>query len=59
MKAADGFKNLGQFVAAVNASYNHDLDFTKLKTAMVDDGMSLGQAMKEQRPRTVTKDIRQ
>ncbi len=59
MTAADGFKNLGQFVAAVNASYNHDLDFTKLKTAMVDDGMSLGQAMKEQRPRTVTKDIRQ
>jgi len=59
MTAADGFRNLGQFVAAVNASYNHDLDFTKLKTAMVDDGMSLGQAMKEQRPRTVTKDARQ
>ena len=57
MKAADGFKNLGQFVAAVNASYNHDLDFTKLKTAMVDDGMSLGQAMKAQR--TETKDARQ
>ena len=59
MTAADGFRNLGQFVAAVNASYNHDLDFTKLKTAMVDDGMSLGQAMKEQRTRTVTKDTRQ
>jgi hypothetical protein len=49
MDAAEGFRNLGQFVAAVNASHNHDLDFAKLKTAMVEDGMSLGQAMKEQR----------
>lgn len=49
MDAAEGFRNLGQFVAAVNASHNHELDFAKLKTAMVDDGMSLGQAMKEQR----------
>jgi hypothetical protein len=49
MAASEGFRNLGQFVAAVNVSHNHDLDFTKLKTAMVDEGMSLGQAMKEQR----------
>ena len=49
MDASEGFRNLGQFVAAVNASYNHDLDFDKLKIAMVDDGMSLGQAMKDQR----------
>ena len=49
MDASEGFRNLGQFVAAVNASHNHDLDFDKLKTAMVDDGMSLGQAMKDQR----------
>lgn len=45
MDAADGFRNLGQFVAAVNVSSNLGLDFTKLKVAMVDDGRSLGQAI--------------
>jgi hypothetical protein len=45
MEAAEGFKNLGQFVAAVNVSSNLRLDFDKLKTAMVDDGRSLGQAI--------------
>lgn len=45
MDAADGFRNLGQFVAAVNVSNNLGLDFTELKTRMVDDGMSLGQAI--------------
>ena len=45
MEAADGFKNLGQFVAAVNVSSNLGLNFEKLKTAMVDDGRSLGQAI--------------
>jgi hypothetical protein len=49
MEAAKDFSNLGKFVAAVNVSFNHDLDFDKLKTAMIDDGMSLGQAMKDQR----------
>lgn len=45
MEAADGFRNLGQFVAAVNVSNNLGLDFEQLKTAMVDDGKSLGQAI--------------
>ena len=45
MEAADGFKNLGHFVAAVNVSSNLGLDFEKIKTAMVDDGRSLGQAI--------------
>ena len=46
MKASDGFKNLGQFVAAVNVSSNHpDVKFADLKTRMVDQGMSLGQAL--------------
>ena len=49
MTAAEGFRNLGQFVAAVNVSNNLGLDFTKLKIAMVDDGMSLGQAIQAQR----------
>ena len=49
MPAAAGFRNLGQFNAAVNASYNHELPFAELKTRMVDQGMSLGQAVKEVR----------
>lgn len=49
MTAADGFRNLGQFVAAVNVSNNLDIPFTQLKTRMVDDGMSLGQAIQSVR----------
>lgn len=49
MTAAEGFRNLGQFVAAVNVSSNHKLSFTELKTLMVDKGMSLGQALQQMR----------
>jgi hypothetical protein len=45
MAASAGFKNLGQFVAAVNVSNNLGLSFTDLKARMVTDGMSLGQAI--------------
>ena len=47
--AASGFRNLGQFVAAVNASYNNPaISFTALKTLMTGpEQMSLGQAMKQ------------
>ena len=51
--AAVGFRNLGQFVAAVNVSNNLGLDFTTLKTAMVTDGKSLGQAIQAQKGTTV------
>jgi hypothetical protein len=51
--AAAGFRNLGQFVAAVNVSNNLGLDFTTLKTAMVTDGKSLGQAIQSQAGTTV------
>ena len=48
LTAADGFKNLGQFVAAVNVSANHPgVEFMELKTRMVDQGMSLGQALQD------------
>jgi cytoskeletal protein RodZ len=47
--AAAGFRNLGQFVAAVNVSNNLGLDFPTLKTAMVVDGKSLGQAIQAQK----------
>jgi hypothetical protein len=50
MLAAAGFRNLGQFVAAVNVSNNLGIAFPTLKTAMVDNGMSLGQAIQAQRP---------
>lgn len=49
MTASEGFRNLGQFVAAVNVSNNLGIEFSKLKTAMVDDGMSLGQAIQSRR----------
>ena len=52
-KAAAGFRNLGQFVAAVNVSNKLGLSFTTLKTAMVTDGQSLGQAIQAQKGTTV------
>ncbi len=51
--ASAGFRNLGQFVAAVNVSSNLGLDFRTLKTAMVTDGKSLGQAIQSQKGTTV------
>ena len=50
--AAAGFRNLGQFVAAVNVSNNLGIPFLELKTRMVDQGMSLGQAIQDARPKT-------
>jgi hypothetical protein len=50
--AASGFRNLGQFVAAVNVSRNLGIPFTALKTRMVDRHMSLGQAIQDARPST-------
>ena len=54
MKAAYGFKNLGQFVAAVNTSYHDGIPFAQLKRKMVRDGMSLGQAKQALRPSSTT-----
>ena len=49
MWAASGFKNLGQFVAAVNAADNLQIPFMTLKSRMLDDGMNLGQAIRDLR----------
>jgi hypothetical protein len=49
-KAAAGFRNLGQFVAAVNVSHNLDIPFDQLKADMVKKGMSLGQSIQDLRP---------
>jgi hypothetical protein len=51
MLAASGtWRNFGQFVAAVNVSHNLRIPFADLKTKMLTDGMSLGQAIQALRP---------
>jgi hypothetical protein len=50
-KAGAGFKNLGQFVAAVHVSHNLDIPFDTLKGKMTgSEAMSLGQAIHELKP---------
>ena len=50
VNAASGFRNLGQFVAAVNVSHNLGIPFSQLKTDMVTKHMSLGQSIQALRP---------
>jgi hypothetical protein len=50
VSAASGFRNLGQFVAAVNVSRNLGIPFTQLKADMVTKHMSLGQSIQALRP---------
>lgn len=45
-QASAGFRNQGQFLAALNASKNQGVSFTALQAAMTD-GVSLGQAVKQ------------
>jgi hypothetical protein len=49
-QAATGFKNQGQFIAAVNVSRNLGIPFVDLKTKMVGQGLSLGQSIQALRP---------
>jgi len=48
-QAADGFRNQGQFIAALEQSKNHEnLSFAELKKLMTGDNpLSLGQAMQK------------
>jgi len=49
--AAAGFRNEGQFLAALNASQNLDIPFETLKTKMTgSDDMSLGAAIHASKP---------
>ena len=48
-QATAGFRNQGQFIAALNASKNQGVSFTDLQKAMTVDGLSLGQAVKQLR----------
>lgn len=50
-EAASGFKNLGQFVAAVHVSRNLNIPFDQLKTKMAGpQSMSLGEAIQQLNP---------
>lgn len=50
-QACDGFKNLGQCVAAIHVSNNLGISFTDLKSKMTGDGSeSLGKAITDLKP---------
>jgi hypothetical protein len=52
-QASEGFRNQGQFIAALEASKNNNIDFVKLKAEMTgDDALSLGQAVQKLKPET-------
>ena len=49
-EAAAGFKNQGQFIAAVHAANRLGVEFQEIKVLMVDEGASLGQAIQTLKP---------
>jgi len=55
--AASGFKNLGQFVAAVHVSHNLGISFDQLKDKMIA-GDSLGKAIHQLNPNLSHKDTK-
>ena len=52
LAAAGGFRRLELFVATVHASNNLDIPFFELKRRIVNDGMTLGQAIQDIRPKS-------
>jgi len=57
--AAAGFKNLGQFKAAVHVSHNLGIPFDQLKTQMTGSKPdSLGQAIENLRPSLSSKAVK-
>jgi hypothetical protein len=50
--AAGGFRRLELFVATLHASNNIDIPFSELKRRIVNDGMTLGQAIQDMRPKS-------
>jgi hypothetical protein len=53
-QASAGFRNQGQFIAALNASKNLGLNFADLQKSMTVDGLSLGQAARQLRTTQTT-----
>ncbi len=57
--AAAGFKNQGQFIAAVHVSHNLNIPFAQLQTAMTGPNHdSLGQAIRTLRPDLASSAVR-
>lgn len=52
LAAAAGFRRLELFVATVHASNNLVIPFSELKRRIVHDGMTLGQAIQDIRPKS-------
>ena len=50
--SASGFRRLELFVATVHASNNIAVPFSELKRRIVNDGMTLGQAIQDIRPKS-------
>jgi hypothetical protein len=50
MTVSAGFRDVGEFVGAVNASKNLGIPFHQLKRRMVNDGMTLCLAIQDLRP---------
>ena len=48
--AAAGFRNQGQFIAALHVARNLDIPFSALKAQMVDKHQSLGQSIQTLKP---------
>jgi len=54
-QASEGFRNQGQFIAALEASKNQNIAFADLKAKMTGETpLSLGQAIQELRPAPTT-----
>ena len=52
-QAAEGFRNQGRFIAALQQSHNHDISFVDLKKEMTGDTpLNLGPAMRKLRVQT-------
>ncbi len=55
--ASQGFKNLGQFVAAVHVSHNLGIPFDQLKAKMIGPpSESLGKAIQDLKPAANSKE---
>ncbi len=58
--AAAGFRNEGEFIAALHASKNLGIPFEQLKSRMTEgDGMPLGKAIQQLRPEMDKKDVKE
>jgi hypothetical protein len=56
-KDSNGFRNYGQYVAATQVSKHLNIPLADLKKAMVNDNLSLGQAIHKLKPALSTKQV--